>query len=284
MEKYARFHQSVPVFSPVLLRVYLILSAGLSGTVRSEPAFSSRSCTVLTRSRLTSSQVFCAWYILQSSRTFLLSSILAIVFSISSLIQMLITARKKRYMMCRKYLSNLSLIRNSPLNTKSEKELERIFRLYGEVENSGRAARLVCAARESSPIMTTGDLEKALDGALPQFARHKALAKIYQALRIEVNQEMRSLEKFLSGAAASLRPGGRLAVITYHSLEDRMVKNFIRSGNVEGKEEKDLFGRIQAPLKALNKKPVVPSEEEIGENTRARSAKLRTAEKKEVQP
>jgi len=170
------------------------------------------------------------------------------------------------------------------LNTKSEKELERIFRLYGEVENSGRAARLVCAARESSPIMTTGDLEKALDGALPQFARHKALAKIYQALRIEVNQEMRSLEKFLSGAAASLRPGGRLAVITYHSLEDRMVKNFIRSGNVEGKEEKDLFGRIQAPLKALNKKPVVPSEKEIGENTRARSAKLRTAEKKEVQP
>lgn len=165
------------------------------------------------------------------------------------------------------------------INSRSEKELERIFRLYGEVENSGKTARLICATRESSPIMTTGDLEKAIDQALPQFARHKALAKVYQALRIEVNQEMRALEKFLSGAAASLRPGGRLAVITYHSLEDRMVKNFIRTGNVDGKEEKDFFGRTKAPMKAINKKPVLPSEEEISRNTRARSAKLRTAEK-----
>lgn len=165
------------------------------------------------------------------------------------------------------------------LNTRKEEEIARILKVYGEVENSGRIARLVCKARESSPVLTTGDLEKAIEEALPQFARHKALAKIYQALRIEVNQEMRSLEKFLSGAAASLKPGGRLVVITYHSLEDRMVKNFIRSGNVDGKEEKDIFGHANAPLRAVNRKPVLPTEEEISRNTRARSAKLRIAEK-----
>ena len=108
---------------------------------------------------------------------------------------------------------------------------------------------------------------------------HKYLAKVYQALRIEVNEEMRALEKFLSGAAASLKPGGRLVVITYHSLEDRMVKNFIRSGNIAGIETKDVFGRSSAPLKAVGRKPILPEEEEIAGNTRARSAKLRIAEK-----
>ena len=165
------------------------------------------------------------------------------------------------------------------INSGKEEDLEKIFRDYGEVENSGRIARLICKARETAPITTTGELETALDQALPQFARHKALAKIYQALRIEVNQEMRSLEKFLSGAAASLKPGGRLVVITYHSLEDRMVKNFIRSGNVDGKAEKDFYGKVIAPLRAVNKKPILPDEEEISSNTRARSAKLRIAEK-----
>ena len=165
------------------------------------------------------------------------------------------------------------------INSVKEEDLEKIFRVYGEVENSGRIARLICKARETAPITTTGELETALDQALPQFARHKALAKIYQALRIEVNQEMRSLEKFLSGAAASLKPGGRLVVITYHSLEDRMVKNFIRSGNVDGKAEKDFYGKVIAPLRAVNKKPILPDEEEISSNTRARSAKLRIAEK-----
>ncbi len=165
------------------------------------------------------------------------------------------------------------------INSGKEEDLEKIFRVYGEVENSGRIARLICKARETAPITTTGELETALDQALPQFARHKALAKIYQALRIEVNQEMRSLEKFLSGAAASLKPGGRLVVITYHSLEDRMVKNFIRSGNVDGKAEKDFYGKVIAPLRAVNKKPILPEEEEISSNTRARSAKLRIAEK-----
>ncbi len=165
------------------------------------------------------------------------------------------------------------------INGRTTEELEKIFRVYGEVENSGRISRLICKARESSPVTTTGELEKAISDALPQAARHKALAKIYQALRIEVNGEMRALEKFLQGAAASLRKGGRLVVITYHSLEDRMVKNFIRSGNVEGKETKDLYGHSLAPLTAVNRKPIVPEEEEISINTRARSAKLRIAEK-----
>lgn len=165
------------------------------------------------------------------------------------------------------------------VNGRSEQELEKIFRTYGEVTDSRRIARLICKAREASPILTTTGLESAIAQALPQNARHKALAKIYQALRIEVNQEMRSLEKFLCGAAESLRPGGRLAVITYHSLEDRMVKNFIRCGNVDGNEEKDIYGNMKAPLRAVTRKPVLPQEEEIGRNTRARSAKLRVAEK-----
>lgn len=165
------------------------------------------------------------------------------------------------------------------INGRTMEELEKIFRMYGEVDNSGRIARLICKARESSPVTTTSELENAIAGALPPAARHKALAKIYQALRIEVNGEMRSLEKFLQGAAASLRHGGRLAVITYHSLEDRMVKNFIRCGNVDGKDSRDLYGHATTPLTAVNRKPIAPEEEEIGRNTRARSAKLRIAEK-----
>ena len=157
--------------------------------------------------------------------------------------------------------------------------LEEILRLYGEVENAGKVARLIDTARRIAPIKTTGDLNKAVESALPPYADHKWLAKLYQALRIEVNEEMRSLEKFLQGAAESLKPGGILAVITYHSLEDRMVKNFIKTGNVQGDEQRDLYGNNPAPLKAVNRKPILPSEQEIQENTRARSAKLRIAEK-----
>lgn len=165
------------------------------------------------------------------------------------------------------------------VNTYGEAELERILRLYAEVDNPRKAARLIVSAREQEPIRTTGQLDKALAPILPKMAEHKVLAKVYQGLRIEVNQEMRSLEKFLEGAAASLKTGGRLVVITYHSLEDRMVKNFIKTGNVEGREEKDLYGRTHAPLQAVNRKPILPSEEEIARNTRARSAKLRIAER-----
>ena len=168
------------------------------------------------------------------------------------------------------------------VNGYEPEELEKILRLYGEVDNSRRLAQLICKAREVSPIETTGQLGKAIESALPKFAEHKFLAKVYQALRIEVNQEMRSLEKFLSGAADSLRPGGRLVVITYHSLEDRMVKNFIKAGNIDGKVEKDFYGNSKAPLKAVNRKPVLPQESEIASNTRARSAKLRIAVKEDA--
>ena len=163
------------------------------------------------------------------------------------------------------------------INTWDEAEIARIMKLYGEVDNSRKIAQLICKAREKNPIVTTADLTKAIETALPKFAEHKFLAKVYQALRIEVNQEMKSLEKFLTGAAASLKPGGRLVVITYHSLEDRMVKNFIKAGNIDGEMQKDFFGNQTAPLKAVNKKPILPREEEIAANTRARSAKLRVA-------
>ena len=167
------------------------------------------------------------------------------------------------------------------INGYEQEELEKILRLYGEVDNSRRIAQMICKARENARIETTTDLGKAIESALPKFAEHKFLAKVYQALRIEVNQEMKSLEKFLSGAARSLKPGGRLVVITYHSLEDRMVKNFIKAGNIEGKAEKDFYGNSKAPLKAVNRKPILPQESEIAQNTRARSAKLRIAVKEE---
>ena len=165
------------------------------------------------------------------------------------------------------------------VNGYSMEDLEKILRLYGEVDNSRKIAQLICKARELSPINTTGELGKAIESVLPKFAEHKFLAKVYQALRIEVNQEMKSLEKFLIGAAKSLKPGGKLVIITYHSLEDRMVKNFIKAGNIDGKVEKDFYGNATAPLKAVNRKPILPQEEEIASNTRARSAKLRIAEK-----
>ena len=163
------------------------------------------------------------------------------------------------------------------VNTYEAADLERILRLYGEVDKPGRLANLIVSARAKAAIATTGDLDKALAPALPKLAEHKFLAKVYQALRIEVNQEMRSLEKFLKALPAIVAPGGRLAIITYHSLEDRMVKNFIKTGNVDGRQEKDVFGRMVTPFEALDRKPVLPSEEEIQGNTRARSAKLRTA-------
>ena len=167
------------------------------------------------------------------------------------------------------------------LNEETPERLEQILRLYGEVDGAGRMARLIADARAKEPIRTSGQLDAAIARMLPKGAEHKVLAKVYQALRIEVNQEMRSLEKFLDGAARCLKPGGRLVVITYHSLEDRMVKNFIKCGNVAGQEVKDSFGRILSPLEPVGRKPVLPTEEEIAANTRARSAKLRVAMRKE---
>jgi 16S rRNA (cytosine1402-N4)-methyltransferase len=169
------------------------------------------------------------------------------------------------------------------VNTYQEEDIERILRLYGEVDGARNMARLIVEARGKQPLVTTGDLDTAIARMLPRGAEHKVLAKVYQALRIEVNQEMRSLEKFLDGAARSLKPGGRLVVITYHSLEDRMVKNFIKTGNVDGVQQKDLYGNTVTPLEAVNRKPILPEESEIAENTRARSAKLRIAERRDGQ-
>ena len=149
------------------------------------------------------------------------------------------------------------------LNSYEQSELERIFRLYAEVDNARKLSQLIVEAREKKLILTTSKLNQILSPALPGHAAHKQLARIYQALRIELNKEMRSLEKFLSGALEALNYGGRLVVISYHSLEDRMVKNFMRMPG----------------MKAVNRKPIVPSEEEIAVNTRARSAKLRIAQK-----
>lgn len=173
-----------------------------------------------------------------------------------------------------------SLTAEDVVNTYGADALERIFRIYGEVENAHRLALLISGKRSVSPIHTTFELDKAIEEATPKFAGHKYLAKVYQALRIEVNQEMRSLEKFLEGAAKSLKKGGRLSVITYHSLEDRMVKNFIKAGNMEGTVEKDIYGCCDTPFEAVNRKPILPCEEEISGNTRARSAKLRIAVKR----
>ena len=165
------------------------------------------------------------------------------------------------------------------VNTYDENELARIMYIYGELDNSRKIAHLICETRAKQEIKTTKDLYDALTPLLPKMAEHKFLAKIYQALRIEVNGEMTSLEHFLKEATASLKPGGKLSIITYQSSEDRMVKNCIRSGYIDCHIEKDLYGKIVKPLKAINKKPIIPSENEIAENTRARSAKLRIAEK-----
>lgn len=166
------------------------------------------------------------------------------------------------------------------INSYTQEELGKILKLFGEVDNSRRVAQLIVDARAKKPILTTDDLAGAISPALPSFAEHKYLAKIYQAFRIEVNDEMRSLEKFLQGAAASLKKDGRLVVITYHSLEDRMVKNFIRSGRIDGVIQKDNFGVSLSPMEPINRKPILPDDTEISSNTRARSAKLRIARKK----
>ena len=153
------------------------------------------------------------------------------------------------------------------VNSYSGEDLERIFRLYGEVENARKVSDLIVSERARKPLETTEDLGRAIAPVLPKFLEHKYLAKVYQALRIEVNGEMTSLEGFMKGAIRSLGQGGRLAVITYHSLEDRIVKNAIREGCQQGL------------LQRVAKKPILPSEEEISANTRARSAKLRVAGK-----
>ena len=165
------------------------------------------------------------------------------------------------------------------INNYEENALADIFYLYGELKNARKLASLVVNARKTKRIETTGDF---LDVVKPLFGRDKEkkeLAKVFQALRIEVNQEMDALKEMLESATELLRPGGRLVVITYHSLEDRMVKNLMKTGNVEGVEDKDFFGRVHTPFHLINNKVIIPTQEEQESNPRSRSAKLRIAEK-----
>lgn len=166
------------------------------------------------------------------------------------------------------------------LNKAEEEKLADIFYLYGEMKNARRLAAAIIKKRAEKTICTTQDLLDAISAMLPKEREKKDLAKIFQALRIEVNHEMDALKEMLKGATELLSDGGRLSVITYHSLEDRIVKNVMKAGNAEGKVEQDFFGRIKSPFQLISGKVITPSEEEQQQNPRSRSAKLRIAEKK----
>ena len=161
----------------------------------------------------------------------------------------------------------------------TEEELADIFYLYGELRQSRKLASAIVKARRAEPVTTVPGLLKVISPLINPRQEKKELAQVFQALRIEVNNEIEALKELLTQAREALKPGGRLAVITYHSLEDRLVKNFMKTGNLEGKENKDFFGRSLSPFRLLTSKPVTPSAEEVEQNPRSRSAKLRIAEK-----
>lgn len=162
----------------------------------------------------------------------------------------------------------------------SEEQLSDILYLYGELKNSRRIASAIVKARQQKPITTTTELVEVLKPLMGYDREKKDLARVFQALRIEVNGEMVALRQMLVAASELLKPAGRLSILTYHSLEDRMVKNMVKAGNVEGKVETDLFGRSDAPLEAVNRSIITPDAEEQNNNPRSRSAKLRVAEKR----
>ncbi len=167
----------------------------------------------------------------------------------------------------------------SLLKNLSEAELAKLFYDYGELINSRRVAKEIVAARALKPLTTVNDMISAIGKLAPFKQEHKFYARVFQALRIAVNQEMECLREMLEQALSVLRKDGRLVVITYHSLEDRMVKNFMRTGNFDGIENKDFYGNLITPFRLINKKGIVPDESEIEDNKRARSARLRIAEK-----
>ena len=174
---------------------------------------------------------------------------------------------------------NSSLTARDILNTYTEERLADIFFLFGEMKNSRRVASEIVKARASRPFATTDDFLKVVSKFIKPTQEKKELAQLFQALRIEVNNEIDVLKSMLSQSLKVLKPGGRIAVLTYHSLEDRIVKNYFKTGNISGKVEKDFFGRIDTPFRLVNNKVIVPSDEEIERNPRSRSAKLRIAEK-----
>ena len=165
------------------------------------------------------------------------------------------------------------------VNTYTEEQLADVFYLYGELKNARKLASSLVRARQESPIITTGQLLELTRKLFAREREKKEETKLFQALRIEVNHEMDALREMLKGACQLLKPGGRLSVITYHSLEDRIVKNVMRAGNAEGKVEQDFFGKTKSPLHLINNRVIVPSAEELERNPRSRSAKLRIAEK-----
>ena len=166
------------------------------------------------------------------------------------------------------------------VNEYDEEQLANLFYIYGELKNSRRIASTLTNARRQKPIATTSDFISAVEPLFKREREKKDMAKLFQALRIEVNHEMTALKEMLLAATDVTKPGGRLSIITYHSLEDRIVKNIMKTGNIEGKIEQDFFGHIDSPYKLINNKVIVPSEEEQSQNPRSRSAKLRIAERK----
>ncbi len=165
------------------------------------------------------------------------------------------------------------------LNGYSATELQRILGMYGEVKNARTLAQAIIQARTRKPLETTQEFKEILNKLAPKHREFKYFAQVFQAIRIEVNQELAVIEEFLAQAPAVLKPEGRLVIMSFHSLEDRLVKNFIKAGNVEGKEDKDLFGVVHRPLESVIRKPITASEEELKINPRSRSAKLRIASK-----
>ena len=164
------------------------------------------------------------------------------------------------------------------LNTYSEEELANVFYYYGELSQARKMAKIIVNQRKQEPITSIFQFIKLIQPCLGKDSK-KQLAPVFQALRIEVNGEMDALKEMLHASLKVLKPGGRLAVITYHSLEDRLVKNFLKTGNFEGKQDKDFFGKVNTPFKLINRQVIIPSDEEIEANPRSRSAKLRIAEK-----
>jgi len=165
------------------------------------------------------------------------------------------------------------------LNSYSETSLAKIFRNYGEIRNAGKLASAIVASRTKKTLLTTGQLKDAVKTCIPPKYENKYLAKVFQALRIEVNNELRALKELLLASLDVLKTGARVCIITYHSLEDRIVKNFFKAGNFEGIAEKDFYGNIQSPFRIVNNRVIRPSPDEVKNNPRARSAKLRIAEK-----
>jgi 16S rRNA (cytosine1402-N4)-methyltransferase len=174
---------------------------------------------------------------------------------------------------------NKALTAKTVVNTFPEEKLCDILHFFGEIDNARKSASAIVSARSKTQIHSTSDLRSALRNCMPRGKENQYLAQVFQALRIEVNQELEALREFLEQSEKVLRPGGRLVMIAYHSLEDRLVKNFMRNGNMEGKAEKDFYGNLRTPFRQITRKPMTAGEAELAENPRSRSAKMRIAEK-----